>query len=426
MPSDPPGGDNRRVSEDELHRAAPASRDNIAPRDPFAAGLFPVCVATHDVGIRLLFDLSALILLLDCRPGDRVLDLGAGSGFSSEMLARLGYDVIALDPDRRALGHARRRPTFDAARIEGRVQVVQGLAERLPFASGSFDGVLAMNVLHHVPDLEAALSELARVLRPGRRVVCSEPGLDHLEMSQTRRALREHGENDRPFDVMAYLRLARANGFAQAMLSATLHSAVRLLPIEEVELFASGQHPRPHMNPKGVIDHLRHRQAFAMLVRDGTAPATSRRSEGLRARLEVSNLPPRARAGDTLAPVIRAVNTGEAVWLAAPRRFGGYVTAGCKLLNEEGRLLDDALGRTGLAADVPPGGETVVRPRIAIPRDLPAGIYRLQFDLVSELVCWFSDGVLDPPFHRIEIAAADPAPAPPGLESRETREREHA
>ncbi len=66
--------------------------------DVFEAGLFPLSPETHDQGLRWLFDLSTLLMLLDCRPGDRVLDLGAGSGLSSEMLARFGYDVVAVDP----------------------------------------------------------------------------------------------------------------------------------------------------------------------------------------------------------------------------------------------------------------------------------------------------------------------------------------
>jgi SAM-dependent methyltransferase len=111
-------------------------------RDVFAAGLFPICPATHDLGIRRLFDLATLLLLLDCRPGDLVLDLGAGPGFSSEMLARLGYDVIAVDPDRVGLDHNRRRVSWDPTRIEGNVQVAQGLAEQLPFRDACFDGVL--------------------------------------------------------------------------------------------------------------------------------------------------------------------------------------------------------------------------------------------------------------------------------------------
>ena len=75
-----------------------------------------MCVATHDLGIRRLFDLATVLMLLDCRPGDRVLDLGAGSGFSSEMLARFGYQVAAVDPDLPALRHNRRRQGFDPSR----------------------------------------------------------------------------------------------------------------------------------------------------------------------------------------------------------------------------------------------------------------------------------------------------------------------
>ncbi|MCA1586717.1 MAG: class I SAM-dependent methyltransferase [Acidobacteria bacterium] len=185
--------------------ASSPQQASFEARDVIAEGLFPVCPATHDLGIRRLFDLSTLLLLLDCRPGDVVLDLGAGPGFSSEMLARLGYDVVALDPDLESLVHNRRRPTFDPTRIEGKVCVVQGSAERLPFRRESFDGVLGMNVLHHVADLSTTLSELARVLKPGCRATFVEPGLDHLAAEETERARREHGADDRAFDVLAFL-----------------------------------------------------------------------------------------------------------------------------------------------------------------------------------------------------------------------------
>ncbi len=83
-----------------LFRRSPESAWSIyEAKDPFATGVFPIGPATHDLGLRRLFELSTLLLLLDCQPDDRVLDLGAGAGFSSEMLARFGYTVIALDPD---------------------------------------------------------------------------------------------------------------------------------------------------------------------------------------------------------------------------------------------------------------------------------------------------------------------------------------
>jgi hypothetical protein len=87
----------------------------------------------------------------------------------------------------------------------------------------------------------------------------------------------------------------------------------------------------------------------------------------------------------------RAVNVGDTVWLARPRPRGGYVTVGCKVLTPEGRLITDRSGRTCLPEDVAPGGTAHVAFEIALPADLEPGRYLLQFDLVDELVCWFSD-----------------------------------
>lgn len=362
--------------------------------DIFSDGRFPICPATHDQGARWLFDLATLILLLDCRPGDRVLDLGAGSGFSSEMLARFGYDVVAIDPDHGALQNNRRRPTFDRSRIAGTVRVAQSVAETLPFAAATFDGAVAMNVLHHVDDLPAAIGELSRVLKPGARLVLSEPGLDHVTGPETQRAIVEHGENDKPFDVVAFLQEARRRGFSQAALSATLHSAVRILPLDEIEAYAAGRHPRAELTPAGVVRHLLHKQPYALIVRAGSKPPTSRHPGLLRGRLSVDVTPATARVGDEIQVVVHAANTGDSVWLARRSDLGGFVTVGCKITTLEGRLLEGSAGRTLLPADVGPGGETTVAMRLALPRDLPTGPVLLKFDLVNELVCWFSD--LDP------------------------------
>ncbi len=362
----------------------------------FAAGLFPVCPATHDAGISRLFDLSTLLLLLYCRPGDRVLDLGAGPGFASETLARLGYDVVALDPDHLALQQTRRRPTYDPTRIEGTVRVTQGIAERLPFADACFDGVLGMNVLHHVPDLPPAITELARVLRPGCRAVFCEPGLDHLETATTQRAIRELGENDQGFDVLAFLHAAKERGFAQAMLTATLQSQLRLLPIEDVDLYRSGNHPHPPLTPHGVVDELHRRRAFAMLQREGSKPKTSRSPGVLRCELAAQGVPERARRGERFTVMAHVSNAGDSIWLSHPTSNGGYVTAGCKLLSVDGRLITDRLGRTCLPRDLAPGEHVTVPIMIVVPADLTPGRYRLQFDMVDELICWFSDLSADP------------------------------
>lgn len=373
--------------------------------DVFEAGLFPLSPETHDQGLRWLFDLSTLLLLLDCRPGDRVLDLGAGSGFSSEMLARFGYDVVALDPDLVALGNNRRRATIDAGRIAGSVQVTAGVAQGLPFADATFDGVFCMNAMHHVADLPAAMIDLARVLKPGGRVVLSEPGLAHLDAAHTQRARTEHGEDDLAFDVLAFLQLAREHGFADAMLTATLHPPLRLLPLQEVELYRAGQHPRPHMTPAGVIDELHRHHPYAMLVRAGAKAKTSRYPGVLAGTIETDPLPASVPAGGRFTVSARAVNTGDTHWLSRRLSRGGYVTFGCKFTDAaSGRLITDMPGRTLLPTDVPPGGRVSATLHVEVPASLPPGDYVVKVDLVDEFICWFSDVAPNQPSeHRVIV-----------------------
>jgi SAM-dependent methyltransferase len=367
-------------------------------RDPFAHGLFPVCVPTHDLGLRRLFDLSTALLMLECRPGDRVLDLGAGSGFSSEMLARFGYQVVAIDPDLQALRYNRQRPSFDPTRIDGRVAVVGSTAEDLPFADASFDGLVGLNVLHHVPDLPRATREFARVLRLGARAVFCEPGLEHLEAPETKRAIAEHGENDQPFDVMAFLEGARPLGFSQAFFSATLQPSLRLVPVWDVELFASGQHPTRTLTEAGVVEEIHRRHAFAMMIRDGERERTSRVPGVLRREITVAPVPATLVRGRSYRFRAEIKNVGDSRWLAQPSPMGGYVTVGCKFVLPNGRVANDRIGRTMIPHDLRPGETASVDVVLAIPPELDAGEYELRFDTVNEMVCWFSDLPENPPF----------------------------
>lgn len=94
------------------------------------------------------------------------LDLGAGRGISSYALARDGWHVTALEPDKSSLvGSQAIRSLAAEARLH--ITVVEEWGEKLPFADGSFDLVHARQVLHHARDLAAQCRETYRVLRPG-------------------------------------------------------------------------------------------------------------------------------------------------------------------------------------------------------------------------------------------------------------------
>jgi ubiquinone/menaquinone biosynthesis C-methylase UbiE len=97
--------------------------------------------------------------------GLRVLEIGCGCGSEAERFARAGAHYTAVDLTNAALGITRRR--FQLANLQGRF--VQGDAENLPFADGSFDFVYSHGVLHHTPDTPRTIREVHRVLSPGGR-----------------------------------------------------------------------------------------------------------------------------------------------------------------------------------------------------------------------------------------------------------------
>jgi 2-polyprenyl-3-methyl-5-hydroxy-6-metoxy-1,4-benzoquinol methylase len=97
--------------------------------------------------------------------GARVLDLGCGSGVFSCLLARLGGTVTAIDLTEAATRLARQ--TADASGVS--FTVARADAEALAFRDAVFDFVFSWGVLHHTRDMEAAIGEMARVLKPGGR-----------------------------------------------------------------------------------------------------------------------------------------------------------------------------------------------------------------------------------------------------------------
>jgi SAM-dependent methyltransferase len=117
--------------------------------------------------------------ILGVRPGDLVLDAGAGFGRHAFGLARRGADVVALDY---AVTEVRQTAsTFDAMIEAGEIDparcvgVLRGDATRLPFPDATFDRVITSEVLEHIRDDAGALHELERVLKPGGTFAATVP-----------------------------------------------------------------------------------------------------------------------------------------------------------------------------------------------------------------------------------------------------------
>ncbi|MGE3512655.1 MAG: class I SAM-dependent methyltransferase [Vicinamibacterales bacterium] len=149
------------------------------------------------------------------RDGVRVLEIGTGTGSLLSRLRARGYDACGVDVNAQLLDEARR--------WHGDLPVQQVQGTRLPFADGTFDIVMSFDVFEHIPDTDAHLREVRRVLRPGGRYLIQTPNKwtnvvfetirwrsftrfreDHCSLhslAELRRRLARHGFRTTPYDV---------------------------------------------------------------------------------------------------------------------------------------------------------------------------------------------------------------------------------
>jgi demethylmenaquinone methyltransferase/2-methoxy-6-polyprenyl-1,4-benzoquinol methylase len=118
----------------------------------------------------------AVARITGARPGERVLDLAAGTGTSTLTFTATGADAVACDFSLGMLqaGKARLARARGVRGGEGRLGWVAGDALQLPFRDGAFDAVTISFGLRNVADTSAALAEMHRVTRPGGRLVVCE------------------------------------------------------------------------------------------------------------------------------------------------------------------------------------------------------------------------------------------------------------
>jgi ubiquinone/menaquinone biosynthesis C-methylase UbiE len=150
-------------------------------------------------------------------PGQRILDLGCGTGTLAIWIKRLfpSVEITGIDPDPKALTRAARK----AARAGAAIRFDHGFGDVLPYPDASFDRVFSSMMLHHVPrgDKPRLLAEARRVLKPGGR-------LEIVDFAGGTRSLLAHVIHGRQASAVGDARLLqrlREAGFAEARRTAT-------------------------------------------------------------------------------------------------------------------------------------------------------------------------------------------------------------
>ncbi len=138
-------------------------------------------------GIEQLQELKRIERALVTRASS-VLDVGCGFGLETERLARLvapGQPVAGIDESAHFIAVAKQRAAEQKLHIDYRA----GLAEKLPYADASFDHVRAERLLIYLTDVEKALAEMKRVLKPGGVMAIIEPDFGTTTVNVSDRAL---------------------------------------------------------------------------------------------------------------------------------------------------------------------------------------------------------------------------------------------
>jgi ubiquinone/menaquinone biosynthesis C-methylase UbiE len=140
------------------------SQDNPSPREFFSVHAEDYAKSdSHAHGS----DLSELVELLDPKPSEVALDVGAGTGFTTVEIARRVKRAVALDMTEEMLAQARK---LAGEKGLANIMFEIGDAERLPFPDSSFSIVTTRRAAHHFSSVDDFLKETCRVLVNGGRV----------------------------------------------------------------------------------------------------------------------------------------------------------------------------------------------------------------------------------------------------------------
>jgi SAM-dependent methyltransferase len=385
-------------SIEELNRSAEEYFSNLASWDFHLAKPFSSTAEAP----QLLINFATALQCLQLVPGMRVVDFGAGSGWTSRFINQLGCRPVVVDVSPTALDmsrelFARHPPIGDQP--DPQFLLFDGRKIDLPDAS--VDRILCFDSFHHAPNPAEVLAEFARILVPGGIAAFSEPGPEHSKSPQSQDEMRRFRVIENDVDVDAIWKMAREAGFSDIRLAAYFVPPFHTTLDGYHELLRGGE---TYLRWAELTRAFLHDVRTFFLIREGEERPDSRRPSALVAEIDVA-IEETSRSGEPLPVRATIVNRGSAAWLPSMSGPGG-VSLGCHLYRAGGEAVNldfhwQAIDRERIVA---PGESRQVSFELA---PLEPGEWVIEFDCVADRVIWFGQTGSPTVKRSISVARTD-------------------
>jgi len=341
---------------------------------PFGGDMF------NESYFTLMYNLLNLLKQISLQRGSRVLEVGSGPGWVTEILMGLGYKVDCLEPSEDFVDFARTRIASYAKHLKyidfSKVKVYCETLEQCSLPTDTYDGIIFFDALHHIVDEKKGLDQCYRLLKPGGCIGISEgawlPGDQQLE-DFLDQEIKRFGTYESPFTIDYLDYLLDSKGFVAIE---RYNQVNGLFPVW-----------RENQTVRQIADSLAELSNIVIAYKPYKNGSTLDNPFGFTSA-EIKLIRKQFDHNKRLANfAVELINQGDTVWINNRTRQKGFVT----LAFYQGKLGKSnfrEMPRTFLPEPVHPGQKAVIDVQYYIPKDRINEPW--YFDLVNEEYYWFS------------------------------------